>query len=191
MSASKPSVSAPYGAAIELKVERIAHLFDALDPFPIPTRDLSPATDEFIVGWARDLSPRAPIRIVVHAPREEAGIDGAVLSDAFHQHFAARAERMSGDLRELFRFGRLALSIGLAVLVLCVIGARLAMTGENAIGRIVGEGLLILGWVANWRPLEIFLYEWWPIVQKRRLFRRLAAAQVELVGHRRAETNAV
>ena len=25
------------------------------------------------------------------------------------------------------------------------------------------EGLLIVGWVAMWRPLEVFLYDWWPI----------------------------
>jgi len=40
--------------------------------------------------------------------------------------------------------------------------------------------LLIFGWVANWRPIEIFLYEWWPIVRRRNLYRRLAAAEVDL-----------
>lgn len=191
MSASSLPGAVSLDAAIELKVERLAHLFDALDPFPIPTRDLSPATEEFIVGWARDLPPRAQIRIVVHAPWEETGVDGGVLRDAFQRHFAARAERTSGDLRELFRFGRLALAIGLGVLVACVVGARVAMAGESAIGRVVGEGLLILGWVANWRPLEIFLYDWWPIMQKRRLLLRLAEAPVVLVGHRQVETSAI
>ncbi len=22
---------------------------------------------------------------------------------------------------------------------------------------------MIIGWVAMWRPIEIFLYDWWPI----------------------------
>ena len=39
---------------------------------------------------------------------------------------------------------------------------------------------VIFGWVANWRPIEIFLYEWWPIVRRRNLYRRLAAAEVNL-----------
>lgn len=34
--------------------------------------------------------------------------------------------------------------------------------------------------VANWRPIEIFLYDWWPLARRRDLFRRLAAAKVEL-----------
>jgi hypothetical protein len=44
----------------------------------------------------------------------------------------------------------------------------------------MGEGLIILGWVANWRPLEIFLYEWWPIARRRNLYARLAAAEIAL-----------
>jgi hypothetical protein len=48
------------------------------------------------------------------------------------------------------------------------------------LGRIVQESLVIMGWVANWRPLEIFLYDWWPLNRRRRLYRRLAAARIEL-----------
>jgi hypothetical protein len=47
---------------------------------------------------------------------------------------------------------------------------------------VISESLLILGWVANWKPLEIFLYGWWPIVRRRALYRRLAAARVEVRG---------
>jgi hypothetical protein len=46
--------------------------------------------------------------------------------------------------------------------------------------RLVEESLLILGWVANWRPIEIFFYDWWPVVRKRNLYRRLAVASVEV-----------
>jgi hypothetical protein len=47
-------------------------------------------------------------------------------------------------------------------------------------GWIVQQSVLILGWVANWRPLEIFLYDWWPLARRRDLYSRLAAAQVVL-----------
>jgi hypothetical protein len=48
------------------------------------------------------------------------------------------------------------------------------------LGRVIEESLTIFGWVANWRPIEIFLYDWWPIVRRRNLYQRLSAAQVEL-----------
>jgi hypothetical protein len=51
---------------------------------------------------------------------------------------------------------------------------------DSAIGNLIAEGFFILGWVANWRPLEIFLYDWWPIRRKRNLLAKLAATSVEL-----------
>jgi hypothetical protein len=171
-------------AVIELRAERIDDLFDPFDPFPIPSRDLAPAAEEFIVDWARELARDAPVRIVVHldADAQTCVKETARLGEGIARHFAQRAERVTGDLRELFRVGRVALMIGLAVLVACVAGAQVAEAAleRGPYAQIVVEGLIILGWVANWRPLEIFLYEWWPIAQRRSLFRRLASAEVEI-----------
>jgi hypothetical protein len=44
----------------------------------------------------------------------------------------------------------------------------------------VEESSIIFGWVAIWRPAEIFLYGWLPHVRRRALFRRLADAVVTL-----------
>lgn len=169
--------------AIELRVEQIDRLFDALDPFPIPSRDMARTAEDFIVGWARELPADAPLRIVIHLPEAEAAHqDAAAIGKAFARHFTYRADRMSGDLHELFRVGRLSLAIGLAVLAVCTLAARVAgeALGDTYFGRVFSEGLIIVGWVANWRPIEIFLYDWWPILQRRRLFLRLAEAPVEL-----------
>jgi hypothetical protein len=46
---------------------------------------------------------------------------------------------------------------------------------------IARESLLIGGWVAMWRPLEVFLYDWWPIRAEARLFDRLSAMTVRVV----------
>jgi hypothetical protein len=47
---------------------------------------------------------------------------------------------------------------------------------------LIAESLIILGWVVNWRPLEIFLYEWRPIRRDANLFRRLATARIKVQG---------
>jgi hypothetical protein len=52
---------------------------------------------------------------------------------------------------------------------------------------IVSEGLLILGWVAMWRPVEIFLHDWWPELGKRKLFDRIAHMQIETQGSEPAD----
>jgi hypothetical protein len=170
-------------AIIELRTERIALLFDSLDPFPIPSRDLAKTAEEFIVGWARELPRAAPIRILIHVPADEARReDAAGVATALGGYFTERAERMSWDMHELFRTGRLAWLIGFCALAVCILLSMAATTwfGESYLGRYFSEGIIIIGWVANWRPLEILLYDWWPITRRRRLFQRLAAAQVEV-----------
>ena len=68
-----------------------------------------------------------------------------------------------------------------------------AMAASDLIGgltasrfaAIVGEGLLIGGWVAMWRPLEVFLYDWWPVRDEVRLAERLSAMPVDIEYARR------
>jgi hypothetical protein len=51
---------------------------------------------------------------------------------------------------------------------------------DQRLGGLLREGLLIGGWVAMWRPLEIFLYGWWPIRADIQLYRRLSAMPVRI-----------
>jgi hypothetical protein len=83
------------------------------------------------------------------------------------------------ELRELFSIGRTSLLIGLAFLAFCTLASRLlhGLDGQPLL-RVAAFGLEIAGWVAMWRPLEILLYDWWPILRRRRLFERLARMQV-------------
>ena len=168
---------------IELRVDEISQLFHTLDPFPFRERDLDREAEDFIVGWARELPADQPIKIVVHFPDSDVQTKAArELDESFGRYFSHRASILQRDLTELFRIGRRSLGIGVFVLIVCLISAHLA--GDFFIEtpfnqRLIEESFLILGWVANWRPLEIFLYDWWPIARRRDLYRRLSTAIVE------------
>jgi hypothetical protein len=168
--------------AIEIRIEEIAQLFHSLDPFPFREKDLDREAEEFIVGWARELPTDKPLRIVVHLPETQASTPEAhELSAALTQYFGYRARVIALDLNELFRVGRRAMAIGLTVLSFSVVtGQTVGSLAPSPIGRVIEESLLIFGWVANWRPIEVFLYDWWPIVRRRNLYQRLSAAHVEL-----------
>lgn len=167
---------------IELRVDRLDALFDAFDPMPAPSRDLAPQAEDFIIGWARDFPRDAALRILIHIPaREAASAAPSEVVQAFKRHFEYRAQRLGGDIAELLRIGRFSLLIGFGVLALCFATGRvLGSVLPNDVARFAQESLLILGWVANWRPIEIFLYDWWPLARRRALLRRLAQAPVEL-----------
>src|SRR5215475_4599741 len=56
---------------IQVRVKELSQLFDTLDPFPFPERDLDSDAEQFIVGWARELPHDQPLKIVVHLPAVE------------------------------------------------------------------------------------------------------------------------
>jgi ABC-type spermidine/putrescine transport system permease subunit I len=83
-------------------------------------------------------------------------------------------------LRALLRRGRVSLAIGLVFLSACVLAGDLAAQAisPSGMGEIVRQGLTVAGWVAMWRPMEIFLYSWWPLLGDRRLYDRLGRMPV-------------
>jgi hypothetical protein len=175
---------APVAAAahrIELRLATAAQLFHTLDPSPFREGDLDTEAEQYIVSWARELPAGVPIAILVHLPPDELARPGtATLPGSIHHFFAERARAEVEEIRELFRFGRRALAIGLAILAACLLLAVQVAggLGEGAVSRIMQESLVILGWVAIWRPGEIFLYDWLPLARRRNLFRRLSRAEV-------------
>ena len=175
--------SAAPGRAIELRIEHIDQLFHTLDPFPFPDRDLDPHAEEFIVDWARELPGNGPISIVVHLPISESKKKEAEkIATAIRHFFAYRTGAAKRDLRELFRSGRVALLIGMTALAVSLALSQLAVRqfGDEGFGYFLEQGLIIIGWVANWRPIEIFLYQWWPIRRRRSLYLRLSEADIQL-----------
>jgi hypothetical protein len=176
----------PGCALIEVHVTDLKQLFDSLDPTPFHKRDIDPKAEEFITGWARELRGDGPLGLLVHADRATHSAKATeVVHAAVRDHFRRRRDVTRQRLRQLFRQGRVSLTIGLAFLATCLVIADSlegALEGSRVIG-ILRESLIIGGWVAMWRPIEIFLYEWWPIRDEARLFDRLSEMIVRVSPH--------
>jgi hypothetical protein len=168
---------------IAVRITSISQLFNSFDPFPFQERDLDEKAEEFIVSWARELPREQPIHIHVHLPTAELEKpECRDVNTALHKYFRYRADVTQRDLNELFRTGRFSLLIGMTVLAVGLLGTQIVTgrLGESALARFFEEGLIIIAWVANWKPLETFLYDWWPVARTRNLYRRLANAKVEM-----------
>jgi len=175
-------VVTPASTVIEVRVAELRQLFNAIDPSPFRERDLDPRAEAFIVDWARELPRDAPLTLLVHVERARGrDDDAAVLGEAIREYFTQRALDYRRGLRELFRRGRISLVIALAFL-----GAAMAASDlirglpQSPFTEVLGEGLLIGGWVAMWRPLEVFLYDWWPVRADIRLAERLSVMPVDI-----------
>jgi hypothetical protein len=174
-------MSAP--ATIEVRIREFRQLFNSLDATPFPETDLDADAEEFILGWAMEFRSDVPLKLRVHVeqlPSDRQHIEQ--VKSALRKFFAYRAEMVQRRLRRMLELGRVSLMIGLACLAASVAGAHLiGQLGDNALVAILRESLIIGGWVAMWRPLEILLYDWWPLRQERDVCSRLALADVEVV----------
>lgn len=170
---------------LELRVGELRQLFNEMDPAPFRERDIDPNAETYIVEWAEETRADRPLGLVVHLARERATPESArMLRDSVDEYFRRRAVATRASLRRLFRVGRVSLAIGLAFLMVAlVVGETLSgMFSKESWGSLAKESFVIGGWVALWRPLEIFLYDWWPVRAEARLFDRLGELDVRLVG---------
>ncbi len=167
---------------IEMKLNTLAQLFNSLDPSPFFEKDLDHDAEAYIVDTAHEFPLKTPMRLVIHLPPEAIQPDTAEsVAHAIHNYFDYKTQIADAELRIKLRQGRASLLIGLLFLTACLSARELiAGLGTSTFHEIVQEGLLISGWVAMWRPIQIFLYDWWPIRNLRILYTKLSHIKVDV-----------
>ena len=167
---------------IELRLNTVHQLFDSFDPAPFPERSLDNEAEAYIIGSAQDLPLSDPIKLIFYLPREEMAATQTIsLGDAIHNYFDYRLMMAQRQIRHHRRDARMTLAIGLGFLFACTALRQVVFAfGRETLQQIVAEGLLIAGWVAMWRPLQAFLYDWWPLHRTRAIFEKLKKVPVEV-----------
>jgi hypothetical protein len=172
----------PGAQHIELNLQNMEQLFNTMDPSPFHERDLDDDAAEFILNWAQEFHRHEPVDLVVHLESFADIHDSRLLvRDAVHNYFAYRARLNELEFRRLMKQGRLSLIVGLSFLSACFLAIELlARIGISNLPAFLKEGLTIAGWVAMSRPLEIYLYEWWPLRRRGQIFDKLSRMPVEV-----------
>lgn len=171
-------------ASLELSIADPMQLFNSMDPAPFHERDLDSEVVDYIVDWAQELAPDAPLELLVTVYQEAPPANGAALiSDAVHTSFQRRARAKQRALKRLLREGRISMVIGIAFLAAAIFVSDYVagLISNDNYAWLVQESVVIGGWVALWHPLNIFLYDWWPLRAERRLFERLVQMPVKVV----------
>lgn len=167
---------------IRLRVERIEQLFNQLDPSTFLERDLRREAEEFIVSWAEEFPRRTWLELIIYVGEPlGAQLTEERVSESVRNYFAYLEQGARRELMHLLRRGRTSLIVGVSFLALCLLAADfLAQRWSGGAVGIVTESLLIGGWVAMWKPLEIYLYGWWPIRRRGRIYGRLRDATIKV-----------
>jgi hypothetical protein len=179
---TKPAHNAPVHR-LALRVREIAQLFNSMDPTPFLNKDLDPEANTFIESWASAYPSGSRFHITIHLELwPEDGDPTEMLTAAIHNHFTYKAEQTRKALKHLLKQGRISMAIGIVFVSLCLIAAdAIGKLGANPGYNIASQSLTIVGWVAMWRPLQIFLYDWWPLQRQIRLYQRLSGAHIQAI----------
>jgi hypothetical protein len=169
---------------IEISLPALGELYNALDPSPLVSRDLDDRVDEYIVDTAADEPSDAELELVITcAASRDDGVKASDVEAAVQTYYAYLADWQRKRVHRLLREGRLALAFGLAFLAVCTgLGQLARALVPEPIGEFLYQGLSIIGWVANWRPIEIFLYDWRPMSRRAKLYDRLSRMRVTVRG---------
>ncbi len=164
-------------ATVSVHVRNVAQLFNSLDPSPFWDRDLDRDAAEFIEEeFSEKLSAKT---WHLHVHTQEGAEGGADLQAAVENYYERLANSARYRLRDEMRRGQLALLGGLGIfLVSMTIRGILTGVIHGGAPRMLDEGLIIIAWLALWRPAEWLLYGWVPLHRRRRLYERLAAIRV-------------
>ncbi len=164
---------------VKVHLDDLSKLFDAMDPSPLLSKSLNPAVVEHIVESAKEFSYRAPIALVLCVDQISPNLSNERgICEATRAYFSHLSRQARHRLRLHLRRGVISLIIGLSVLALALIGSRLL--GDDTISSTLRESMDIGGWVALWRPMEMFLYDWWPILGDKIFYKRLGRMPIQI-----------
>ena len=163
-------------------IVRVKSINDLFPEHVIPLdgkRLLNGDVESYIVEAATRMPRRTPLTLTVVAP-----VDGSFdVKDAearIKRHFENRRKQTEEKLKETLRLGGTNLFIGFVFLMFVYFLTRLFATRmpESGLMITVRELLIILVWVALWRPADLLLYEWHPIKRSAKLFKKLEQCNV-------------
>lgn len=171
---------------VEVRLSDPRGLFNSLDPAPFIEKDLDSDAEDYIVDTVQDFPLVTPLKLVIYLPAGQVENEAATpIPEAIRNYFDYRAHHTDMKLRFMLLRGRTSLIIGLLFLFGCIAARQLVGVAieTGLVHDIVEEGLLICGWVAMWRPIQIYLYDWWPIRRMRRCYEKIREMPIEVRGH--------
>lgn len=167
--------------AIEIKVNYLNQLFDERDPSPFREKDLDDDAVDYMVSSVQEISPHRVQQLLVFVVQGEQESSRELdTRNAIHQFFKYESERMAKKIHSTLKIGFKSMLIGFGFLTFSVLTSILLSKDPQSFWSLfLKEGLLLMGWVSMWKPINIFLYEWWPLSDLKKIY--LCLAQVEVV----------
>ena len=173
------------GSEIVLELNDVNQLLIGPDSLFYGKRNLNRDAEEIIIEEATMVSRNDHIQLKIHLRNHDISRKDEVVT-AIHQHFKYRRKKSEWQLKQTLHLGWKSLlgSIVFFAFLIFITLIIIRLIPEGRLSLTFREILIILGWVALWRPADLLLYEWRPIKREVNLFRKIEQCKVEIVARR-------
>lgn len=168
---------------VDVAVRSSRQLFNERDPAPFLERDLDDDFAAYVLSSVEEFPLGTPMRLRISIQEEaEGALEQKTLREAIRSYFTYEAKLMGGKRRKRLRIGRWFFLVGVVALSVCLGIAQLlsALEQRSRVWGIAREGFVIIGWVGMWRPVEVFLYDWWPLREQERYLMKVAGMDIDV-----------
>lgn len=167
---------------IEVRVKDSQRLFDHRDPAPFRERELDAHFVEYIYTSVREFPVSAPIKVIIYIEEmEPSDLKGEAIREAIQSYFSYQIELQAGRLKRFWKRAQLFLFIGIAILILCIGFAQsIPILSKPGAWGILREGIVIFGWVSIWKPIEVILFDWYPLFEDLRYYKKLRSTEMDI-----------
>lgn len=169
---------------IEVRIRSVSQLFDARDPAPFRERDLDDDFVEYITSSAEELNHADAFKILIHIEESvNSQMESNTISDAIKDFFEYQVDLKSKQLSKVLKTGQLFLVFGVIFLFVCLFISDFFSKTHLLVETyksFLEQGFVIMGWVAMWKPLELILFDWWPIYDKMKVYRKILGSEIEV-----------
>lgn len=168
---------------IEVRVKSPYQLFDARDPAPFRDRDLDDDFVEYILSSLNDFKYSTPIKIVIHVEDSEPKeLTESAIFESIQSYFTYQIDLKRNTLNSFFKRAQMYLLMGIVILVICLsLAQNISQPNQPGIMSILREGLVIIGWVSAWKPIEFLLFDWYPIYEQLQNYKKIKQSEVQIL----------
>lgn len=164
---------------VEIAVPSYNHLFDDRDPARFRLKDLDDDAVEYIVSSVQEITIQKLSHLAIFFENVPSETEQSVVTEAIHNFFKYESDMMLRKINSTFRKGLKSLVIGIIFLSVATVCALFLKNTEHFFGLFFKEGMLLIGWVSMWKPINIFLYDWWPMADLKKIYDKLGSVRID------------
>ncbi|MDV0447272.1 hypothetical protein MsAg5_11520 [Methanosarcinaceae archaeon Ag5] len=149
---------------IEIELSSVEQVYNHMDPSPFYDKELDANAEQYLLSALDEIPLKKEAMLVIYVQTKKlTEKKETILKDSIHRHFERKAKSLDRQAHKKTKRVTYSAIFGIIFLGLCLtISYKLTtQTSPESYYQILGQGLVVIGWVALWDPTEYFLFDWW------------------------------